>query len=61
MVSHIPWAMPLIQKLPFVAKDLLKMRKFGVDSAMARMRRGAKSKDLYYYLVFEEPTRLGIP
>lgn len=53
MVCHIPWAMPLVQKLPFVAKDLLKMRKLGVDSATARMNRGSKSKDLYYHLVIE--------
>lgn len=51
LISHIPWAMPLMQRIPFIAQDLVKMRKLGVDSAMSRLKRGSISKDLWYYLV----------
>lgn len=51
VISHMPWAVRLWEKFPAVSRELLKLRKFGFDCAMQRVKRGATSKDLWYYLV----------
>lgn len=51
VVSHVPWASHLLQKIPFIARDLQTLRKFGVDLATHRLQHGASKKDLWYHLV----------
>ncbi|KAI1790041.1 cytochrome P450 [Ganoderma leucocontextum] len=50
VVSHIPWVFPLIQMIPSLSEDLKKLRRFGIESATARMKVGSKVKDLWYHL-----------
>ncbi|KAK7680564.1 hypothetical protein QCA50_016346 [Cerrena zonata] len=50
VISHMPWAVRLWEKLPAVSHELLKLRKFGFDCAMQRAKGGATSKDLWYHL-----------
>ncbi|PIL29373.1 cytochrome P450 [Ganoderma sinense ZZ0214-1] len=50
VVSHIPWAFPLVQAIPSLSKDLRRLRRFGVESATGRLQEGSKTKDLWYHL-----------
>ncbi|KAL4259956.1 Cytochrome P450 superfamily protein [Pleurotus pulmonarius] len=53
VVSHIPWASCFIQKIPYVARGLTKLRKIGVSCATNRIKSGSKIKDLWYHLTDE--------
>ncbi|KZS91161.1 cytochrome P450 [Sistotremastrum niveocremeum HHB9708] len=64
LVSHVPWGALAIQRLSWVAKPLLALRKFGVDCATKRIKQGATKKDLWYHLTAEaglEKTRPLVP
>ncbi|EJF56531.1 cytochrome P450 [Dichomitus squalens LYAD-421 SS1] len=50
IISHIPWIFPIVQRVPFLSRDLKRLRKFGLELAMGRMQRGARMKDLWYHL-----------
>lgn len=51
LVSHIPWASRVLQRLPSVGRDIRQLRKFGIECATNRMRAGSMTKDLWYHLV----------
>lgn len=48
---QIPWAMRFLLKVPFGASAVTKFRSFAVTSAKKRLKKGAATKDLFYYLV----------
>ncbi|KAG5726032.1 Cytochrome P450 67 [Termitomyces sp. T112] len=50
IVCQIPWAWPIIQRLPFLAKNILRLRKFAIDHGKARLAKGHETKDLWYHL-----------
>jgi hypothetical protein len=51
MLAHIAWASPIVMKLSFLTKHVLKFRKFAIDASLNRIRHGSLTKDLWYYLV----------
>ncbi|OCB86513.1 high nitrogen upregulated cytochrome P450 monooxygenase 2 [Sanghuangporus baumii] len=54
IVHHVPWIMPLLRKLPFVSRDLLRFRRFGIGRAEARKVNGSLTRDLFYHLIDED-------
>ncbi|KAG6902649.1 hypothetical protein C0995_013774 [Termitomyces sp. Mi166 len=50
VLSQVPWATSYVQRLPFLAKNMIKLRKFAVEHGMARTKKEAKRKDLWYHL-----------
>ncbi|TFL00037.1 cytochrome P450 [Pterulicium gracile] len=50
VISHVPWASQTIQKIPFLKKDLVKMRSYAVQVASKRYADGSRTKDLWYHL-----------
>ncbi|KAG6856054.1 hypothetical protein H0H87_008068, partial [Tephrocybe sp. NHM501043] len=53
VVSQIPWAAPYVQRLPFLSKNLVKLRQFAVEHGMARAKKGGLRKDLWYHIADE--------
>lgn len=51
IIQQIPWIAPLLHKLPFVSKNLRRLRQFGVERVKARKANGSLTKDLFYHLV----------
>ncbi|RDB27055.1 hypothetical protein Hypma_005050 [Hypsizygus marmoreus] len=50
MLCQVPWAAPTMQRLPFLSKNILKLRQFAVDWGTSRAKRGSTTKDLWYHL-----------
>ncbi|GLB42458.1 putative high nitrogen upregulated cytochrome P450 monooxygenase 2 [Lyophyllum shimeji] len=50
VLAVVPWAVSAMQRLPFVSRNVLKLRRFAVDHGMARIKQGAEKKDLWYHL-----------
>lgn len=50
-LEHIPWITFWLQKLGVGAQAIRKQRQFAMARAEARVKQGAKTKDLFYYLV----------
>jgi len=62
MIGAIPWAgafYKFLVLLPF-GKNLPVFRKFSLDSVRARIAKGGKYKDLFYYMVRLTPQMDGI-
>ncbi|KAJ7161485.1 cytochrome P450, partial [Mycena crocata] len=53
VVSHIPWLVPTLYKIPMATRGLQKLRKFGATCATNRIKTGAQVKDLWYHLMDE--------
>ena len=51
VISHVPWAFPLVESIPFSGQKFYKLKQFGKRCARTRIRKGSKNKDLFYYLV----------
>ncbi|KAK7692347.1 hypothetical protein QCA50_003972 [Cerrena zonata] len=49
-LEHIPWITHWMQKFGVGAQVVRKQRAFAVDRAKSRIKQGAKTKDLFYYL-----------
>ncbi|KAF7330930.1 Cytochrome P450 [Mycena venus] len=47
--SHVPWAARTLQLIPLPSRD--RLRKFGSDNALRRLRSTSTTKDLWYHLV----------
>jgi len=50
LISHIPWASRALSRLPYISERIHRLRAFGVQSAMARIKNGSVKKDLWYHL-----------
>ena len=51
LIGHLPWLARFIMLIPGSTNNLKNMRKSCLERAMARKKKGAKQKDLFYYLV----------
>ena len=51
LIGHLPWLARFIMLIPGSTNDLDNMRKACFERAIARKKKGAKQKDLFYYLV----------
>lgn len=49
--GHVPWLGVYIGKIPAAAGKLGALLKSCAECTKARMQRGSKTKDLFYYLV----------
>ncbi|KAL5534887.1 hypothetical protein ACEPAF_2977 [Sanghuangporus sanghuang] len=54
IIQQVPSIAPLLHGLPFVSKNLRRLRKFGVERVKARKANGALTKDLFYHLIDED-------
>ncbi|KAJ7932853.1 cytochrome P450 [Mycena leptocephala] len=53
VVSHVPWVVATIYKIPGATRGLKTLRKFGATCAANRIKTGSKVKDLWYHLMDE--------
>lgn len=60
-LQHIPWAMPLLFKLPMVVKTIEAVRSFSHDTVQWRKSTGSPSKDIYHYLVCDNHQSYFLP
>lgn len=62
LVGHLPWLARFIMLIPGSTNDLDTMRKACFEKVMARKKKGAKQKDLFYYLVSTKlsPSLVGV-
>ena len=51
LIGHLPWLARFIMLIPGSTNDLDNMRKACFERAIARKKKGAEQKDLFYYLV----------
>ncbi|KAF8069222.1 cytochrome P450 [Lyophyllum atratum] len=50
VLAQVPWGVSTMQRLPFLSKNILKLRGFAVERGTARIKQGAEKKDLWYHL-----------
>ncbi|KAJ7024287.1 cytochrome P450 [Mycena alexandri] len=53
VVSHIPWLVPTLYKIPMATRGLKELRQFGAACATNRIKTGSQVKDLWYHLMDE--------
>ncbi|KAJ7766756.1 cytochrome P450 [Mycena metata] len=53
VVSHIPWLVPTLYKIPMATRGLKELRQFGATCATNRIKTGSQVKDLWYHLMDE--------
>ncbi|KAJ7735244.1 cytochrome P450 [Mycena maculata] len=53
VVSHIPWLVPTLHKIPGATRGIKQLRKFGATCATNRINSGSRVKDLWYHLTDE--------
>ncbi|KAJ7137813.1 cytochrome P450 [Mycena epipterygia] len=53
VVSHIPWLVPTLHKIPMATRGIKELRKFGATCATNRIKSGSQVKDLWYHLTDE--------
>ncbi|KAL5529837.1 hypothetical protein ACEPAF_6094 [Sanghuangporus sanghuang] len=54
LLQRLPWSVHIVHKLPFVVAAMAKFTKFVNDCVARRSNRGARVKDLFYYLANED-------
>ncbi|VDC00540.1 unnamed protein product [Peniophora sp. CBMAI 1063] len=54
--AHASWSIPFIQRIPGLTNpsQIMKMRAFGKNQTLQRLKSGARRKDLFYHLSDEE-------
>ena len=50
-MSHVPWLGAIILSYPELFADYKKLRMYGQERAMRRIKEGSRSKDLFHHLV----------
>ena len=50
-MSHVPWLGAILLSYPESFADYRKLRMYGQERAMRRIKEGSRSKDLFYHLV----------
>ncbi|KAJ7172021.1 cytochrome P450 [Mycena filopes] len=53
VVSHIPWLVPTLYRIPMATRGLKRLRVFGATCATNRIKTGSQVKDLWYHLMDE--------
>ena len=54
LLERLPWCVYIVHKVPFVVAAITKFTKFVNDCIAKRMDRGARAKDLFFYLANED-------
>ncbi|KAJ7461562.1 high nitrogen upregulated cytochrome P450 monooxygenase 2, partial [Mycena latifolia] len=53
VLAHIPWLVPILQKIPKANEGIKRLQTFSVGCATRRIKSGSQVKDLWYHLTDE--------